>query len=117
MRLRSAEGVVPLDFSWYMIDRWLSCATRVSSTTTSPKAFSPAPTPSYRIAQSVYPEDLEAPAIRQNGKIAYALSYLSRISLVRWLEFSGTGISVFCQVPEAFLRTWKARPFAVRSAT
>ncbi len=100
-----------------MIDRKWSCPTRVSSITTSPKAFSPAATPSYSTLQSVYPDALEAAAMRQNGKIAYALSYVSRISLVRWLEFSGTGISVFCQPPEAFLRTWKARPFRVRSAT
>jgi hypothetical protein len=39
----SAEGVVPLDSCWYMNDRTLSCAIRVSSTTTSPKAFSPEP--------------------------------------------------------------------------
>ncbi|CAM5689786.1 hypothetical protein SGLAM104S_05484 [Streptomyces glaucescens] len=88
---------------------------RVSSTTTSPNAFSPAA--SYSSFQSVWPEAAEAPAILPHGRTAYALSYLSRISLVRWLESSGTGISVFRQPPVAILRTWKARPLAVRSAT
>ena len=35
---------------------------------------------------------------------------------MRWLELRATGISVLFQVPAEFLRRWKARPLAVRSA-
>ena len=98
-----------------MIDRTPSAATRDRSTSTSPNAFSPAP--SNRTAQSDHPLAALAATIRPYGSTTYTLSLRSSTTCERPNAFSATGISTFRQAPCPSRCRWKARPYEVRWLT